>query len=167
MNYCKHCHQEIPKFASTCPFCGKKQEVWYKRISTWVFIILALIIAYDIYQSYVEMAPVEEPSSYTTSTEIEDTDISTLTDAFMLDYYNAKKYYTNRNIRITAPILVFNSAGRYITINKDVNINCNIVNQEQMNILNQKTIGENITICGTIIFVDDALGYSIEVQSIE
>jgi len=166
-----------------CPTCGTKlSKPIYKKWWFWVIIVLAVaIIAGGSSASGDESNSDQGTSQETTSAAVEESttkytkvDLQQMIDELKENALKAEKTYNGTYVEVTGKISNFDSNGSYITIeainagewNIDT-IMCYIKNDDQLNYLIEKSIGDKITIKGKIIRVGEVLGYSLNIDSIE
>ena len=171
---CKNCSQEIDKKAVVCPGCGcKVKKPIYKKWWFWA-IIAVVIIA-------VGSSAGNEPATSDTNTgkvaeEIvyEVANLQTMFDELHGNALKAEKTYNNKYVEVTGKISNFDSDGSYINI-EAVNANewnldtamCYIKNDDQLNFLLEKNVGDIVTIKGKIKSVGEVLGYSIDINEVQ
>ena len=110
--------------------------------------------------------PEPEPVTY------EDVDINTLFDTLSNNPLNAKNTYEDKTVRFSGVLKNIDSSGKYFSLgNEDewsfTSIQCFIRNDETLNAIAASSMGDTITVCGTITSVGEILGYSMDVDHIE
>lgn len=178
---CKHCQSDIPKKAKVCPQCGKKQGGALK----WIIIaIVALVIIGSASGGEDEPKKVENNNSGTSvSTEVVSAETETieyqvvafsdLTKTLKDNALKAEKTYQDMYVEITGYLSNVDSDGDYISITatKDEwdfdSIQCYITDDAQIDVVLEKSVGDQLTIKGQITSVGEILGYSIDIAEIQ
>ncbi|MBR2682134.1 MAG: hypothetical protein IKE22_02590 [Atopobiaceae bacterium] len=113
-----------------------------------------------------EAAPEPEPVSY------QDVDINTLFETLSSNPLNAKNTYEGTPVRFTGVLKNIDASGKYFSLGNGDDysferIQCYIKNDDTLNAIASASMGDSITVCGTISSVGEVLGYSMDVDYIE
>lgn len=107
--------------------------------------------------------------------EYKSMDISTMYEELDTNAFNAEEKYNDAYIKLKGRISVIDSDGGYISI-EDVDasewdlfetVMCDFSNDEQREILKEKSTGDIVTIEGQVYSVGEGLGYSMDIHTIE
>lgn len=120
-------------------------------------------------------APVVSSPESTPKDEIiyEAVDLQLMIDELHANALKAETTYQDKYIEVVAKISSFDSDGSYVSV-EPVNADrwnldtvlCRITNDEQIEFLLGKSVGDRITIKGKIISVGEILGYSMKIAEI-
>lgn len=182
---CPACgNAEINEKMKKCPNCGANlSKPIYKKWWFWVLVVIGVaIIAGAGSASGGEDTNGESTTSIVenntaaenNTTKYTKYDLQQMLDELNENALKAEKNYNNAYIEVTGKIASFDSDGSYITI-EPINANewnfetvmCYIKNKDQLNLLLEKSKGDEVTIKGKIISVGEFLGYSLKIDSIE
>ena len=180
---CKHCQSDIPKKATVCPVCNKKQSSKLK-----VFLIcLAVFFAIGIVGSLSNDSSDSSSSSTTeqkqsTSTSTKETTVSqqeevieyTAITVEQLDNdlkdnaLKATDSYKGKYLEITGKLSNIDSSGKYISLSNDeildvYGVQCYIKSDEQKQKVMDMKIDEHYTIRVKIKDVGEVMGYSADI----
>lgn len=114
-----------------------------------------------------EKEPEEEvPIEYLSVTATE------LSDALENNAMKAQNDYKDKYIEVTGTLGTIDSSGKYIDINSDKEfdmtiIQCYIKDDEQKDVIMNKTKGDSVKVKGYCKDVGEILGYSIDIDSVE
>lgn len=184
---CKKCGNEVENKTKVCPNCGSKIKT--PVLKKWWFwaVIVVLILIISIASGGNENSDTStnnETVSQTVSQSVTETktektieyekiELQQMIDDLKSNALKAEKTYNNKFVEITGNITNFDSNGSYINIESvtagDFNfdtINCYIKNDEQLNFLMEKSVGDTITIKGKIISVGEVIGYSLNIDEV-
>lgn len=182
---CKKCGNELENKVAICPNCGNKVKTpIFKKWWFWVIIVVFVLIV-SVASGGTENTDTstnnESASHSQTVTEAktektieyEKIEIQQMIDDLKANALKAEKTYNNKYVEITGVITNFDSNGSYINIESvtagDFNfdtISCSIKNDEQLNLLMEKSVGDAITIKGKITSVGEVLGYSLSINEV-
>ena len=148
----------------------KSKKPFYKKAWFWIIIII-LIMMFNGGESANQLkidtnGPVAE-ITYTPVT------IEKLFDDLAANPAKAEHLYQDNYIEITGKINVIDSDGQYISIESSndkywlESVSCYIQNEDQLNVIFEKTKGDKVTIKGQITSIGEIMGYSMDVHSIE
>ncbi len=117
-------------------------------------------------ETEAEPEPEPEVVSY------EDVDINTLFETLSNNPLNAKNTYEGVPVRFSGVLKNIDASGDYFALgNGDEwsfdSIQCYIRDDETLNAIASASMGDTITVCGTITSVGEILGYSMDVDYIE
>ena len=147
----------------------------------WFWLIVVLIIA--VIGSGVE-SDADEPLDSTDTTVAETTDATDAVSYEVVDLQQmmnelganalkAEKTYQDMYVQITCKIANFDSDGKYISVEPvdadEWNFNtamCYIKNEDQLNFLLEKAVGDTITIKGRVKSIGEVIGYSFDMDEI-
>jgi hypothetical protein len=147
----------------------------------WFWLIVVLIIAFI--GSGVE-SDADEPLDSTDATVAETTDATDAVSYEVVDLQQmmnelganalkAEKTYQDMYVQITCKIANFDSDGKYISVEPvdadEWNFNtamCYIKNEDQLNFLLEKAVGDTITIKGRVKSIGEVIGYSFDMDEI-
>lgn len=178
---CKHCQSDIPKKAKVCPQCGKKQGGALK----WIIIaIVALIIIGSASGGEDEPKKVENNNPGTSVSteaaavetkviEYQSVNISDLISTLKANALKAEKTYQDAYVEITGYLSNIDSDGDYVSITatKDAwdfdTVQCYITDDAQLDIVLEKSVGDEVTIKGQITSIGEILGYSLDIDEIK
>ena len=181
---CKKCGNEIDKKATICPNCGVKiKKPIYKKWWFWVLIVLVCLVLGAAFggtddnnsadNNIITSENTTQNISNVETKTYEKIELQTMIDDLKENALKAEKTYNNQYIEITGKITNFDSNGSYISIESETagdfnfdTVSCNINNQEQQNLLLEKSIGDIVTIRGKVTSVGEVLGYSIKIEEI-
>ena len=175
---CKKCGQEVDKKAVVCTGCGCKiKKPIYKK--WWFWVVVVVVIAAigssagnsdnNTATEAVDSGKKEEATQIT----YEVVDLQTMFDELDQNAMKAEKNYQNKNVEFECKISNFDSDGSYISV-EPVNAsewnfdssNCYIKNDEQLNFLMEKNVGDIITIKGKVKSIGELMGYSIDIKEV-
>lgn len=172
---CKSCGKEIARSAKVCPECGaKNKKPLYKK--WWVWVLAVVVIA--VIGSAGGNDSNEGTSQGNTTTQTEEivyeiVDLGVMIDELNNNAMKAEKTYQNKHIEFAAKISSFDSDGDYVSV-EPVNADawnlytamCYIKNDEQLNFLLEKNVGDTVTIKGKVKSIGEVLGYSIDIAEV-
>ena len=159
----------------------KVKKPFFKKVWFWVVVVIIIaIVAVSsggedpaneneiASQSNTSQSNVEETVTY------EQVELQTMLDDLKNNALKAEKTYMNKNVEITGKISNFDSDGNYISI-EPVNadewnfetVTCNVKDDNQLNLLLEKSVGDTITISGKITSVGEVLGYTLNIDEIK
>lgn len=184
MKLCKHCGAQIAKSAKVCPRCGgKNKKPFYLR---WWFITLAILIVLGAVGGNTATKSGSTPSGGVSEQRAESTpkptptpveyttyNVSEMMDDLKANALKAADKYEKQYVRITGKLSVIDSSGKYISLLSSddpyafIGVTCNIKNNDQKDRIREMSIGEQVTLCGKITKVGEALGYWLDIDSIE
>lgn len=104
----------------------------------------------------------------------EPVDLQTMLDDLKSNALKAEKTYQKKYVEVTGKIKSFDSDGSYISI-EPVNaaewsfdtVMCNIKNDDQLNFLLEKSVGDTVTLKGQIKSIGEVLGYTINIAEVK
>jgi len=104
--------------------------------------------------------------------EYQNVDINALFEALSNNPLNAKKTYEGATIRITGVLKNIDASGDYFSLgNGDEwsfdSLMCYIKDDGTLDKIASSSMGDTITVCGTVTSVGEILGYSMDVDYIE
>ncbi len=147
---------------------------FYKRIWFWALIILVIICLGSCGDdSSTKSSTQNDIIEQKENIEYKIINIETLFDDLEANAAKAKNLYHNTYVEISGYINVIDSDGDYISIesNKDKywlqDVTCYIKNEEQLQLIFNKNIGDQITIQGKITSVGEIMGYSLNIDNIK
>ena len=175
MTACKVCGKEMANSAKVCPECGAKiKKPVFKKWWFWVLVVIVIVAISSSGGNDSE----EGTPSQNTSTQVEETVYETVELGVMIDELKnnamkAEKTYQNMNVEFACKISSFDSDGEYVSVeavnagewNFDTAM-CYIKNEEQLNFLLEKNVGDVISIKGKVKSVGEVLGYSINIAEV-
>ncbi len=171
---CKNCNQEIEKKAVVCPGCGcKVKKPIYKK--WWFWVIIAIVIVAIGSSAGNETSTVETDTNKVSEEIVyEAVDLMTMMDELDANALKAEKTYNNKYVEVTGKIANFDSDGSYISIKPTSadewffdSAMCYIKNDDQLNFLLEKSVGDIVTIKGKVKSVGEVLGYSIDIKEVQ
>ncbi len=185
--FCKNCGKEIDDKAAVCVHCGvaiknvKAKKPIIKKWWFWLCIAVVIIAIATASSGGSGDSTVNEnnsDSSVSGSVEqqitYETADLRTMIDELKSNALKAEKAYQDKNIEIVCKITNFDSDGSYISVepvNADewdfTSVTCDIKNDEQLNFLLEKQVGDQITIKGKVTSVGELLGYTIKIAEVK
>lgn len=166
---CPYCGTPINEDTKTCPNCGTALKI--RRIKKRM-IIIPILIGVIIFvglmscsnKEKAELPPANTPIVYTV------TELSTMFKNLNVDTLNAEKNYGNKYIEVTGKILSMDNSCISIGLNdKDYSrhsIICYIQNDEQLDYVTKKSVGDEVTIKGQITSVGETLNYNLNIYEI-
>lgn len=185
---CKKCGNELENKSVACPNCGNKAKTpIFKKWWFWVIIVIFVLIVSvasggtentdtstnNETSSQVGSQIITEAKTEKTI-EYEKVEIQQMIDDLKANALKAEKTYNNKYVEITGVITNFDSNGSYINIEAvtagDFNfdtISCSIKNDEQLNFLMEKSVGDTITVKGKITSVGEVLGYFLNIDEVQ
>ena len=185
--FCRKCGNKIDEKSGRCYNCGyternrKNIDKLLGGIIVFLlsFAIMLTVIGYFFENSEntgnVEYSGVTENSQANNEiVKYEKTEIQTMIDDLNDNALKAEKTYNNKYIEITGKISNFDSSGNYINVKSvsagkfDIfdDIQCYINNEEQLNYLLNKSVGDTVTVKGKVTSVGEVLGYSISISEL-
>ena len=195
--FCKNCGNEVDDKAAVCPKCGvsakeqKPKKPIYAKWWFWV-IVSVVVVAIAGGSSGDSETPVDTNNNNTSTVETteetkapvettkepeivyEKLDLQQLLDDLEANALKAEKTYQNKNVEVVGKIKNFDSDGSYIGIepvNADewnfTTVMCYIKNEDQLNFLLEKAVGDKVTIKGKITSIGEVLGYSIKMDEVK
>ena len=187
--YCKNCGAELTDVkAKTCVNCGAKiSKPVFKKWWFWVIVVLGLSVIGTAMGGDTEPGGTEtdndngaavttaenKKDTSSSSVEYEVVEIQKMIDDLEENALKAEKTYKNKNVQVKGKIANFDSSGTYITIeavNADEwnfdTVMCYIKNDDQLDFLMEKAVGDVVTVKGKIFSVGEILGYSININEI-
>lgn len=114
----------------------------------------------------------EEEAAEPEPVEYQNVDINTLFETLSNNPLNAKKTYEGTTIRIAGVLKNIDASGDYFSLgNGDEwsfdSLMCYIKDDETLDKIASSSMGDTITVCGTVTSVGEILGYSMDVDYIE
>lgn len=182
---CKHCQSEIPKKAKVCPNCRKKVKGGILKWIIIVIVVIAVIAAAAGRNDKTSDTKTQTGSSESSDTktetssseddkiEYEKYDVKTLMDDLDKNALKAADKYKDQYVELTGVLGTIDSSGSYVCIDSDeenfyiINVQCHIQNDEQLEAIKELESGEAIVVKGKITDVGEALGYSLDLESIK
>lgn len=182
---CKNCKTEVNKKAVVCPNCGCKiKKPIYKKWWFWVIVVIVIISVGA--SSGSDESSTENNETAVTSNEIskpqekqveeiiyETVDLQTMFDDLDGNAMKAEANYMKKNIEFECKIASFDSDGKYISVEpvsaSEWNFTtalCNMKNDTQKSFLIEKSVGDIITIKGTVKSIGEILGYTIDIAEV-
>lgn len=183
MKFCQKCGNEMDDKAILCVKCGtpqKQKKPIFKKWWFWVIIVMVIVIGASASGGEETGGEKTNSSSVqsTTSSEVkityEKVDLQEMMDLLDENSLKAEKTYQDKYVEIVGEITNFDSDGSYISI-EPVNadewnfetVMCNIENEDQLNLLLEKSVGDKVTIKGEIVSVGEILGYTIDIDEVQ
>ncbi len=187
MQNCKTCGTQISKGQKIiCPQCGKvNKPPLYKR--TW-FIVLAVIFGLSfigslgsddtVETSVIETSVVEtsvnDNSSVAVKKEPIVVTVTELNKILETNALKASQTFKDQYVQLTGTLGEIDSSGNYFYIGEyepmfdyvSLDVKCNI-DEEHIDQLVNYNAKDNITVVGTITYVGEFMGYTLEVESIK
>lgn len=180
---CRKCGREIEGNARECSYCGtpvKRRKPVYKKWWFWVLMGLATIITLAAVggSEEGETSGTDTPSTPSSSIVSEEkvyevVDLRKMIDELDENALKAERTYQDKYVEVVGVITNFDSDGSYISIepvNADAwdftSVTCDISNDEQLDFLLEKSVGDKITIKGQVTSIGEILGYSIEIDEV-
>ena len=182
---CKYCQSEIPKKAKVCPNCRKKVKGGILKWIIIVIVVIAVIAAAAGGNDKTSDTKTQTGSSESSDTktetsnseddkiEYEKYDVKTLMDDLDKNALKAADKYKDQYVELTGVLGNIDSSGSYVCIDSDeenfyiINVQCFIQNDEQLEAIKELESGEAIVVKGKITDVGEALGYSLDLESIK
>ena len=134
-----------------------------KKLGIAVVIVCGILFAFAMYSS----SEVPEDVKYIAVDSVE------MYDELSANAYSAEEKYSDMYVKIEGEISVIDSDGEYISLKVPSDkywlesILCNFTEDEQKEILKDKTIGDTVIIEGQISEIGEILGYSVDIHTIE
>lgn len=101
-------------------------------------------------------------------------DLQTMLDELEANALKAEKTYQNKDVEVTGKIKNFDSDGSYISIepvNADewnfTTVMCYIKDDDQLDFLLEKAVGDEVTVKGRITQIGEILGYTIKMDEVK
>ena len=178
---CKNCGKEIDKKAAVCVHCGvavKQKKSIFKRWWFWLIVVVVIgaVAAGGGEESAPQSgdAPTQQAQDAPTPETFEAVELKEMFADLEKNAMLAEEKYQNKNIEVTGEISNFDSDGAYISIKVvgadawDFNsMQCYIKNDEQKNILIQKSVGDSVTLQGKVKSIGEVLGYTLDIKNIK
>ena len=179
MTNCKACGNPVAKGAKACPMCGKDSRSFFQKhkILTGILAIFVIIILVNALGGDKDdtVKPTNPQSSQTATITPAPAPLIITADELMsaLDSnpLNASNTYKNTYVQLTGKLSNIDSSGKYFTLFPEneqfalVGIMCYINGDDQKNTVASFTIGQSVTVVGTITDVGEVIGYSLEVDT--
>ncbi len=172
---CKSCGNEIASSAKTCPSCGaKNKKPIFKKWWFWVLIVVVIAaIGSSGGDNSGETTPQENSTTQTETVTYEAVDLRVMMDELNNNAMKAEKTYQNKYVEFSAKIKSFDSDGSYVSVepkNADAwnfeTAMCYIKNDDQLDFLLEKNVGDVITIRGKVKSIGEVMGYSIDIADV-
>lgn len=134
-----------------------------KKLGIAVVIVCGILFAFAMCSS----SEVPEDVEYIAVDSVE------MYDELSANAYSAEEKYSDMYVKIEGEISVIDSDGEYISLKVPSDkywlesILCNFTEDEQKEILKDKTIGDTVIIEGQISEIGEILGYSVDIHTIE
>ncbi|MBQ9071422.1 MAG: hypothetical protein IJY23_08800 [Clostridia bacterium] len=163
---------------------NKNQKPIYKKWWFWVLIVLGISLVVSMASGDSDDGSSDDSDSSSSSSSgdkssssgkitYETVDLQTMLDELDSNALKAEKNYQNKYVKVTEKIASFDSDGSYITIepvdadewNFDT-VMCKIKNDDQLDYLMDKSVGDTVTIKGKITSIGEVLGYTIKIDEI-
>ena len=116
---------------------------------------------------------VAETADATDAISYEVVDLQQMMNELDANALKAEKTYQDMYVQITCKIANFDSDGKYISVEPvdadEWNFNtamCYIKNEDQLNFLLEKAVGDTITIKGKVKSIGEVIGYSFDMDEI-
>lgn len=177
---CKHCQSEIPKKAKVCPNCRKKVK---GGILKWIIIVIVVIVVIGVAaggndktsdtKTQTGSSEASEDKQQDAKIEYEKYDVKTLMDDLDKNALKAADKYKDQYVELTGVLGTIDSSGSYVCIDSAeenfyiINVQCYIQDDEQLEAIKKLESGEAIVVKGKITDVGEALGYSLDLESIK
>ncbi len=181
--FCKNCGSEIDDKAVVCTKCGvavqktKKKKSLFKRWWFWVIVgvlLIGIVAGSSGGDSTSNNTPAGNNPSENVEIVYEQVDLRTMLDELDANALKAEKTYQDKYVEVRGKIANFDSDGSYISIepvNADgwnfTTVMCYIKNDEQLNFLLDKSVGDTVTVQGKITSVGEILGYSLNIATVK
>lgn len=182
MRNCPKCGNEVDDKAILCVSCGtplKVKKPIFKKWWFWVIIVIVVIAitsatgGSDTNSNLDNNTITQSQTNTKSDISYEVVDLQTMLDELSENAMKAENTYQDKYVEITGQISNFDSDGGYISI-EPVNadewnfdtVMCYIENEEQKQVLMEKSKGDTVIVKGQITSVGEVLGYSIEMDSI-
>ncbi len=179
---CKHCQSDIPKKAKVCPQCGKKQGGMLK----WIIIAVVAIMIISAASGGEDEPKKVDNNPASVSTEVASTEteavetveyqaveLSDMIATLKANALKAEKTYQDMYVEVTGYLSNVDSDGDYISITATNDewdfdsVQCYITNEEQIDVVLEKEVGDKVTIQGQITSIGEILGYSLDIEAIQ
>ena len=134
-----------------------------KKLGIAVVIVCGILVAFVMCSS----SEVPEDVEYIAVDSVE------MYDELSANAYSAEEKYSDMYVKIEGEISVIDSDGEYISLKVPSDkywlesILCNFTEDEQKEILKDKTIGDTVIIEGQISEIGEILGYSVDIHTIK
>ena len=143
----------------------------------WFWVIVVLVIAVIGGSAGSDTDGTSNPAAETTAADTikyEVVDLQQMLDELDANALKAERTYQDKYIQITGKITNFDSDGKYISVEPvyadewDLfnTVMCYIKNEEQLNFLLEKAVGDTITIKGKVKSIGEVIGYSFNMDEI-
>ncbi len=175
MIVCKSCGKEIASSAKACPECGaKNKKPIFKKWWFWVLIVVVIVaIGSSGGDNSGETTPQENSATQTETVTYEAVDLRVMMDELNNNAMKAEKTYQNKHVEFAAKIKSFDSDGSYVSVepkNSDAwnfeTAMCYIKNDDQLDFLLEKNVGDVITIKGKVKSIGEVMGYSFDIAEV-
>ena len=145
----------------------------------WFWLIVAIVVIAIIAgssgssESDVCTGEIQNESSQSTEIVYEIVDLQTMIDDLKANSLRAEENYKEKYVEITGKISNIDSDGKYISISPDndefnlTSVMCYIKNDEQKQIIINKSTDDIVTIKGKIKSIGEVLGYSLDIKEIK
>lgn len=172
MKICKACGKEVNKKAVICPHCGVKiKKPIYKKF--WFWCLIGIIAIAIIAGSSDSTSTIPTTNSVVENIEYTVIEIDTLFKDLHNNALKAEKTYQDNYIEITGYVTNIDSDGSYISIGSKTDeywldsIMCYIKNNDQLNVIMEKTENDKVIIKGQISDIGEVMGYSLDIHEIQ
>ena len=145
----------------------------------WFWLIVAIVVIAIIAgssgsnESDVSTGEIQNESSQSTEIVYEIVDLQTMIDDLKANSLRAEENYKEKYVEITGKISNIDSDGKYISISPDndefnlTSVMCYIKNDEQKQVIINKSTDDIVTIKGKIKSIGEVLGYSLDIKEIK
>jgi len=184
--FCEHCGKEVNEKASVCINCGcainqtkRASKNILKRWWFWVIVVVVVFIIAisnggDSQNANNTATQSADKNTSKVETVYEQVDLQVMFRELEENAMKAEENYQNKYVEIIGKISNFDSDGSYISIEpvsaSEWNFNtmlCNIKNDEQKQLLMEKSVGDTITVQGKVTSIGEVLGYSMDIDDIK
>ena len=151
----------------------------FKKWWFWVIVVLVIAVIGSGMESDTDETPdtvdttVAETSNAANVVNYEVVDLQQMMDELDTNALKAEKTYQGMYVQITCKIANFDSDGKYISVEPvdadEWNFKtalCYIKNDEQLNFLLEKAVGDTITIKGKVKSIGEVIGYAFDIDEI-
>lgn len=157
---------------------AKAARPWHKKKRTWVLGAIAVLAAFTAFSGGGESGSAGGSDSSATATETPEAKAkpSAVTAAKMLEdlkgnALKAKSTYEGKYLKITGKVYNIDASGDYFSVdgvNDEFTLTGIMMNigEEHLAQVQEFTVGQTVTVIGTVSDVGELLGYSVDVESI-
>ena len=171
---CKNCGKEIDKKAAVCVHCGCAVKGKKSILKKWWFWVILAVVVIAVANSGGDGETTTGTGAEKVEIVYEQVELQSMFDDLRDNAMKAEEKYQKKHIEFTGKISNFDSDGSYISVeptNADMwnldSIMCYIKNEEQKQVIMEKSKGDVVTIKGKVKNIGEVFGYSLDITEIK